>query len=366
MTPDQAPEAALLSVDDRAAQWDARLRAPDCSADERAAFQVWLEDALEHRQAYEDLQALHAALRGARTDPQIQSMREAALLASAQPEPRRPWPLVAGLRSAAAAAVIGFVYLGGLGLFSLTPPPEETVLADASATQPLVRPAALYAPPFFATEYGEIKTVSLEDGSTATLDTASLIRTAYEDEARTIHLMRGQASFDVEHDAERPFTVIAGDRRITAIGTIFDVKFENGEVEVLTIEGIVDVVRTRDAAGAAETEPTPVRLLAGDRYAAVEGRDAAPVVAVASVSAQSLWRDQRVLFVDTPLLEAFAELDRYIEADLVAEGLSPDGYRVNGRFNTDDPEAFAEDMALHFGLVIDRSEPGRIIIRQGA
>jgi len=51
----------------------------------------------------------------------------------------------------------------------------------------------------------------------------------------------GEAYFDVVHDAKRPFTVYAGNRRITDIGTKFSV-FRNGDdVRVTVREGRVRV-----------------------------------------------------------------------------------------------------------------------------
>ena len=58
-----------------------------------------------------------------------------------------------------------------------------------------------------------------------------------------IELASGEAYFDVVHDASRPFTVYAGNRRITDIGTKFSV-FRNGDdVRVTVREGRVRVAR---------------------------------------------------------------------------------------------------------------------------
>ena len=344
-TPDDVPN----TPEAEAAAWDTALRAPDCSDETRAAYKAWRAADAANAEAFDLLQDMLSSLTAARNAPEARSMREAAL-AQTQPKPKSNKGLIAGITGLAAAAAIATIALNSNVLI----PPQDTPAPTqiASTTEP---PAAIYAPPFHATNYGELSTVSLEDGSSATLNTDSLIRTAYTETTRDIHLLKGEASFDVEKDPDRPFTVIAGDRRITAIGTVFDVRLTDSGVDILLIEGEVDV-RQADT-------PEPVRMRAGERYTASLGSPAVAPALAANISETTLWKEQRVFFADTPLREAFAELDRYIEADIVAVDLPGDEFLVNGRFKTDDPEAFAEDMAEHFGLSIDRSEPGTIRIR---
>ncbi len=60
----------------------------------------------------------------------------------------------------------------------------------------------------------------------------------------------GEAYFEVVHDAQRPFVVYAGNRRITDLGTKFSV-FRNGDdVRVVVREGRVQV-EMLDASGSA-------------------------------------------------------------------------------------------------------------------
>jgi ferric-dicitrate binding protein FerR (iron transport regulator) len=60
---------------------------------------------------------------------------------------------------------------------------------------------------------------------------------------------RGEASFTVAHDADRPFLVRAGRHRLQATGTRFDVRVVNPEtVELIVAEGQVTVLYSaRDA-----------------------------------------------------------------------------------------------------------------------
>jgi transmembrane sensor len=44
---------------------------------------------------------------------------------------------------------------------------------------------------------------------------------------REVRLLKGQALFKVAKDPGRPFDVLAADERITALGTMFDVRLDS-------------------------------------------------------------------------------------------------------------------------------------------
>ncbi len=93
----------------------------------------------------------------------------------------------------------------------------------------------------YATRIGERSTIRLADGSVVTLDTASRVSLDLTTANREVHLLGGQANFEVAKDKARPFVVYAGDRRITAVGTAFDVRLDQREVCVTLVDGKVSV-----------------------------------------------------------------------------------------------------------------------------
>src|SRR5437879_5428946 len=91
----------------------------------------------------------------------------------------------------------------------------------------------------YATTIGKMEAVRLADGTQVELNTNTRLHADVT--GRTVRLDSGEAYFDVVHDASRPFTVYAGNRRITDIGTKFSV-FRNGDdVRVTVREGKVRV-----------------------------------------------------------------------------------------------------------------------------
>jgi transmembrane sensor len=90
------------------------------------------------------------------------------------------------------------------------------------------------------TNVGEHRELSLADGSVIHLNTDSQVSIDFSDTHRDIHLIRGEAHFEVAHDEQRPFIVTAGDNTVTAIGTAFNVQITNpNELELLVTEGKV-------------------------------------------------------------------------------------------------------------------------------
>ena len=122
----------------------------------------------------------------------------------------------------------------------------------------------------FTTGVGEQWVVQLADGSSVRLDTDSRVRVRFSDGQRLVDLERGQAMFSVAHDAQRPFVVAAGDARVTAIGTVFDVQRQSAGVSVTLVSGAVDVTRLSRAGKAVTT-------CGGPRGASDPGRHSQPL-----------------------------------------------------------------------------------------
>ncbi|MGH8209254.1 MAG: FecR family protein [Steroidobacteraceae bacterium] len=107
---------------------------------------------------------------------------------------------------------------------------------------PGLRPVGEFFTHTYATATGESRTVVLQDGSVAHLNTQSRIRWSGAGKDRRVALERGEVLFEVAHDPTRPFRVIVGNSEIRDLATEFDVyrKF-NGSVVVTVLSGQVVV-----------------------------------------------------------------------------------------------------------------------------
>ncbi len=312
----------MVKVDERgradaeAAAWLARLQQDERTAQTEAAFQDWLRAADANEAAFARATDVWEMLPGAA------AVRDLGLGAQvvALPVRRRasrvvPWAM--------AATLVAGLVAGGVWWTS--------------------------RPTVYETAAGEQQVKTLRDGSRVSLNTDSKISVAYGGGLRRITLERGEAVFDVEHDPAHPFVVDADGERVRAVGTSFEVRRDDGKVMVTLIRGKVDVSRLgRDGAPAI----VQAHLTPGDRATIASGGEA--VLDRPSVDAVTAWRHGEVVFANTTLQAAAAEINRYGSVKVVVTDAGAAELPVSGVFETNDPAEFAVVMAKVNGLRAQR------------
>ncbi|HEV7610802.1 MAG TPA: FecR domain-containing protein [Steroidobacteraceae bacterium] len=303
----------------RAARWVTELHAPDRDAELEASVRRWIDRDPRHAAAFE-----------LATDAWQRSGNLPSRL-SERP-PRRPAvPALAGM-AVLCAACAGALYL----------------LRD----------------PTLVTGPAEQKTLELSDGTQVSLNANSRVIVQFDKHARKLTLTRGEALFDVAKQQPRPFVVIAGERKVIAMGTSFEVRREQAggsAFAVTLVEGRVaiepiagpDVLPRGEETGLNQQRggiKAGIVLQAGERL-----RFAGP--SAESVDSPALdrvtaWRRGELIFDDTSLGEAAAEFNRYGSSQLAIEGAAVSQLRVGGVFKIGDTESFAHAMANAYSLKI--------------
>jgi transmembrane sensor len=204
-----------------------------------------------------------------------------------------------------------------------------------------------------ATQIGEIRTVSLPDGSRVTLDTGSSIRVAYTDRERRVDLLAGRARFDVVHNGRVPFRLVARGMTVTDRGTVFDVDVTH-DPAVRLIEGAADVSTASNARMAA---PRVVHLVRGQtvRFAPVPKASDRPIPAQ--------WVNGRQTFDDVPASDVVAEANRYSNVRIEVADPAAGAQKVFLDVDVRNPHSVAAQLASVLKLEVDESEPGRIVLR---
>ncbi len=97
----------------------------------------------------------------------------------------------------------------------------------------------------FAADYvssrGERLEIRLADGSTVLLDADSALADDFSEGERQVRLLRGGAFFEVQHDPQHPFKVIAADGEVRVLGTRFEVRLLEDSGLVTLEQGSVSV-----------------------------------------------------------------------------------------------------------------------------
>ncbi|MEM8814489.1 MAG: FecR domain-containing protein [Pseudomonadota bacterium] len=328
---------AQADLQQQAAYWFTVLRSEDCPAATRKAFELWLAEKPAHAEAYRAVEYSWEAAAFLENEPGLLELRHAALRKSVVRPSRRFWP-AAGI---AAVSLIAALTLIGRSAF-------EPVGSDSGSTL-AARAGQAATGQSIATAVGERSTVMLDGGSSVELNTATALRVLFSAEQRQVFLLEGQALFDVESDHERPFIVFAGDRRVTALGTKFEVRVDRQDVTVTLLEGKVEVAELSLTAAPQHAEPVKaIELEAGQR---IDGDlNEARAISGDDLSRALSWRQGRLEFRDERLSDVIYEINRYsIDAVRLSDPKLGE-LRVSGSFKAGSVENFVSALTSIYPL----------------
>jgi len=204
----------------------------------------------------------------------------------------------------------------------------------------------------FSTPVGGHETVAFSDGSKIELNTNTSLRAEMTSTSRTIWLDRGEAYFQVKHDAAHPFTVMAGNQRITDLGTKFLVRRDAAKLEVSLVDGSVRM--------GAEGRKQAV-LTRGDVAVATANSLSVRKAPMQAISNRMSWRRGQLVFKHTTLAEAAAEFNRYNQMKLVIADDATGQLKIYGTFRVQDAALFARVAQDVLGLRLE-TDPGEIVI----
>jgi transmembrane sensor len=299
-------------IDKQAADWAARRDLRILTSEEQREFDSWLAADIRHLGAYGRAEAVLARLERLHSA----AAQEAVPSAARAPRWTRRRVVLAG---GAAAGFAGVAAIGRVVWENLHPNsdhPEQ----------------------YFATAVGQTHEVLLADGSVMTLNTSSKATVRFTREAREIHLLQGEALFDVAKNKRRPFIVTAGDTKVRAVGTSFTVSMLPAQpILVLVREGVIELQRPTMAA--------PLRASANVRVSAPSNSPIATVaIPEAQVERDLAWQYGKIAFDNQPLQEAAEEFARYSDVRIIVD---PEvaSRTVTGLFVSSDPIGFAKAAA---------------------
>lgn len=208
----------------------------------------------------------------------------------------------------------------------------------------------------YQTAVGERETLSLSDGSQIELNTSSSLRIARDTAGRQAWLDGGEAYFQIKHDARHPFVVIAGESRITDLGTKFTIRRFPDRLEVTLVEGSARLEALASAAGAHSAVLQP-----GDA-ATVAGGSITVIRKPPTVLADELgWRRGLLKFRYATLSEAAAEFNRYNRTKIIIEDPAVARLTIYGAFAANNAAAFADAAQIDFKLHV-KNRDGQIIL----
>jgi transmembrane sensor len=316
--------AAAKEIERCAAEWLERRERGDWNAQKQSELETWQSESVAHRIAFVRLTAAWS--------------RTGRLAALRHGSPERAMVAKKRWRAAVVIAVAAII-VSAAGVASW-----NTFFGSRQSV--------------YITPVGGHKSIVLADGSRIDLNTDSVLRTRLSAGKSEIWLDRGEAYFQVRHDAAHPFIVMASGHRITDLGTKFLVRRNADGIKVALTEG-----RLRFESADATVQAHSALLVPGDTAIATRDSIFVEKTSAQTLSAELGWRQGVLVFKFTALSDAAAEFNRYNQKKLVIADAGASRLTIVGTFPTNGVEAFARVAKEVFGLHVENMRDEIVIAR---
>ncbi|MDB9952439.1 FecR domain-containing protein [Porticoccaceae bacterium] len=275
----------------------------------------------------------------------------------------------------------------------------------------------------YVTAVGQQQSLQLADGSTVQLNTNSQVKVEYNQGYRNIHLLQGQAYFEVAKDPEHPFRVYAGNGRVQALGTAFTLYLQDSSLNVLVTEGKVALA----AMGSVEPNEASSTQLPIEPYSKLSNKPSNkppnsrskgptsklsntntktvvttqmaqldpyvnstskqvgtlkagqtvtlrlaqqgdmpnnPIKAIAREELDRLqsWREGLLIFAGEPLEQVVNEISRYTTVSIEIVDPAVRNLQIGGRFKVGDLDNMFKALEANFGLKVTRLGYNRVLL----
>lgn len=356
-----------------------KLQEGSISSAELKAWQAWFMRSKAHQVAFQRLEALHGALDHLHVDENGLSIKQTADTGNAnsdfegQPKAAPQWGggSVISLVTADIEEKTPAVKQSGFRRFGVVVSGIAAMVMVAAMTYTALDTAPNTYTPTYITDAVDQQVLTLKDGSIVELAPDSEVSVHYTKTERRLVLEKGQAIFTVSKNPERPFVVEAGKGTVTAIGTVFNVKREAGNVAVRVLEGTVAV---RPTAAFQETNPrgdtidspAPVALVTAGKKTeyGVEGR--LNPVEETDVHAGLDWRVGVLTMVNEDLATVIRKLNQFLQSEIAIGDEVVGNYAFTGTVYPDQVDNWLEGLQKGYPIKVVRLESSTILMRESS
>lgn len=217
--------------------------------------------------------------------------------------------------AAAAVLLIPLIIAGGFWVSNQNQ--EETVIAEA----PVI--STLFAP------LGARISFSLPDGTQGWLNSGSSLEYSLPFNNNRQITILGEAWFDVAHDANHPFEIVAGESKVKVLGTKFNLNAysEDKYIEVVLEEGKVEF--SISGQSSAIEMKVDERLVYSNGAINIDKTDAAKYAA---------WKEGKLVFSGDSMTEVARRIARWYNVDVELADKELEKYVIRGTFQDDSLE----------------------------
>lgn len=269
---------------EQAAEWFALLRSGEACEQDHLRWNNWLNSDPSHLVAWHYVEQISQRFNPIQTSPDPHSTAKILRSTSARRSRRR---VLIGIGTLAGSSLFGWA------IWRHTPLSSFAMARIANHT----------------TVMGEVREITLPDGTRVWLNTASAFNIDYRSDLRHLHLVTGEMLIETATDPVRPLIVDTPQGRLHALGTRFTVRLEESETFLAVYEGAVRAHTTRG---------TSIIVNAGQQIRYTNEDFSLPITAD---PARAAWAQGILLARDIPLKQVVDELRRYRKGYL---GIAPE------------------------------------------
>ena len=331
----------------KAGEWIVLMEERDLSSSEIDQLREWLRESPQHRAAL---------INSAKVWDRMDVMADLAdLFPLDQPARTRRMKFVYAFAAMAVVAItVPLIYR--VSAPESTQGPGEFYASDQSRVEWTGS---------YDTEIGELEEIGLVDGSRIILNTATEINVEFGAEERAVHLIDGEAHFDVSHNETLPFVVYVDGTSVEAIGTTFSVQKLFDEVRVTVTEGLVEVSSTPAHAEMADEGTVEPVLIRAGQFAQVGANVVTQVQEYAPevIARRMLWQKSMLAFNGESLQEVVDEFERYTNFNLQIADAETAAIRVGGYFRSGDVPGLLTSLENNFSISVEQVSSDTFLLR---
>jgi len=294
-----------------AATWHARLASDDASTEDFLGFEAWVADPA-CRAAFDEIQSAMFDI-----EDHSDALRD-ALSGPGGVRVGTAWPRPGGSGRWKSKGVIG----GSVAALATLAAAFFVSVMLPSTTSPV-------AGVVYAAEPNATRLVTLADNTEITLNRGAEVTVYWEKAERRVVLANGEATFKVQHNKDRPFSVLAGTDRIRDIGTVFNVLKDGDRLTVTVAEGEISVI-----SGTRREQ----RVRADFQYSVDHASDSAEMQPVRPEDAMA-WQQGRLVYRDAALAAIVRDMNRYSDQPIHIEDPAVGELRFSGALRIDRADA---------------------------
>ena len=347
---DEHDKSRQVEIENEAAAWIVQLYDAKPTAEDLKDFESWLQSSHTHRTVFE---------RMARTWRGADCLSELAFPVRESEDCRSPGPAAPVFRFAHAFAggIIICLIAIAAALFQWS---DLSIPAEQHTLQA-----------HYETAVGELKKVTLPDGTGMRLNTRSRTKVNYKKDARLVHLLEGEVHFEVRHDTSKPFVVYAGKIAVRAVGTAFSVYMKEDSVDVIVTEGEVRIVSLPRPPAAEEAgldlldeAETVATFVQGQRAVFRDKIELVQSMKSQEITRKLSWRDGMLIFDGDSLQDVVHEVSRYTSKEIIILDAETRDMKIGGYFRAGDINPMLETLSANFGLKVDEINDNLIYLSQ--